>query len=204
MVIKNKDTKMAAQVAACTSTKCFFGNLSFKIDDDSFKAEVEPKIGKVVSIQWMTDRETQQFRGSGIIEFTSTDDAGKAALLEGEGFEIMGRPVRTRLWEERAKADRPVRENKLSERPENCTTVFAGNLSYDIDDDKMAAFFKDAGEVKQIRWLTNKETGEFRGCGFVEFYDTDGVDKAILKNGESLLGRNVRLDYSAPRPPREY
>ena len=177
MVIKNKDTKMAAQVrpldlptafgraflreggrarvagwrtlaphsrpawqvAACTSTKCFFGNLSFKIDDDSFKAEVEPKIGKVVSIQWMTDRETQQFRGSGIIEFTSTDDAGKAALLEGEGFEIMGRPVRTRLWEERAKADRPVRENKLSERPENCTTVFAGNLSYDIDDDKVRA-----------------------------------------------------------------
>jgi RNA recognition motif-containing protein len=136
---RSRLTNIRWQVAACTSTKCFFGNLSFKIDDDSFKAEVEPKIGKVVSIQWMTDRETQQFRGSGIIEFTSTDDAGKAALLEGEGFEIMGRPVRTRLWEERAKADRPVRENKLSERPENCTTVFAGNLSYDIDDDKVRA-----------------------------------------------------------------
>ena len=69
---------------------------------------------------------------------------------------------------------------------------------------QMAAFFKEAGEVKQIRWLTDKESGEFRGCGFVEFYDTDGVDKAILKNGEQLLGRNVRLDYSAPRAPREY
>ena len=69
---------------------------------------------------------------------------------------------------------------------------------------QMAAFFKEAGEVKQIRWLTDKKSGEFRGCGFVEFYDTDGVDKAILKNGEQLLGRNVRLDYSAPRAPREY
>jgi RNA recognition motif-containing protein len=81
----------ALQVASCTSTKCFFGNLSFKIDDDSFKAEIEPKIGKIVSISWMTDKETQQFRGSGIIEFSSTEDAGKAALLEGEGFEVIRR-----------------------------------------------------------------------------------------------------------------
>lgn len=41
----------------------------------------------------------------------------------------------------------------------------------------MAEFFKDCGEIKQIRWLTDKESGDFRGCGFVEFYDGDAVDK---------------------------
>ena len=64
---------------------------------------------------------------------------------------------------------------------------------------QMTAFFKDCGEVKAIRWLVNKETGEFRGCGFVEFYDPDGVDKAVKMNGQMCENRTIRLDYSAPR-----
>jgi hypothetical protein len=64
----------------------------------------------------------------------------------------MGRPVRTRLWEERAKTDRPVRENKLSDRPENCTTVFAGNLSYEIDDDKVSAPHTAMSKLRSGRW----------------------------------------------------
>lgn len=207
MKIKNQDTKKADAVAACESTKCFFGNLSFKIDDDSFKAAVEPIVGgKIVSIKWMEDRETGKFRGSGIIEFDSTEAAGKAALMGpdgSEGTEIMGRPCRTRIWEERAST--PKREARpLSERPDNCTTVFCGNLSFDIDDDKMAEFFAKCGEVKQIRWLTDRESGEFKGCGFVEFTTCEAVDAAVKMNGEQCLGRGIRLDYSAPRAPREY
>mmetsp|Transcript_28562 Transcript_28562/g.53915 ORF Transcript_28562/g.53915 Transcript_28562/m.53915 type:complete len:323 (+) Transcript_28562:131-1099(+) len=200
MVIKNKDTKAAAAVAACTSAKCWVGNLSFKIDEEQLK-EALAKCGEIKNIQWQEDRETGKFRGSGIVEFESTEAAGKCVQMEGE--EVLGRPLRTRAWEERG-GSKPAREPRpISAKPDNCTTLFAGNLSYDIDDDKMAEFFKDCGEIKQIRWLTDKESGDFRGCGFVEFYDGDAVDKGIKKNGENLLSRSIRLDYSAPRPPRQ-
>ena len=35
---------------------------------------------------------------------------------------------------------------------QGCTTVFMGNLSYSIDDDKLKDWVKDCGEVKNIRW----------------------------------------------------
>ncbi len=47
-------------------------------------------------------------------------------------------------------------------KPEGCRKLFAGNLSYDIDDDTMCDFFKDCGTVIGLRWLTRKDTGEFR------------------------------------------
>jgi len=202
LVIKNKDTKAAAAVAACTSTKAFVMNLSWQIDGDTLKAALEPKCGKIVHIKWMEGRETGKFKGSGIVEFESTEAAGKCVQLS-ETEEVMGRPLRVRLWEEKGGNDKkPKRE--MSARPDNCTTIFCGNLDYNIDDDKMHAFFKDVAEIKQVRWLTDKNTGDFRGCGFVEFYDSDSVDKAVLKNGESLLGRSIRIDYSAPKPPRNF
>mmetsp|Transcript_2270 Transcript_2270/g.3160 ORF Transcript_2270/g.3160 Transcript_2270/m.3160 type:complete len:335 (-) Transcript_2270:73-1077(-) len=201
MVIKNQETKKAAEIASCTSTKVFMSNLSFKIDEDSLKAAVEGKTGKIVKIDWMEDRETGMFKGSGIVEFESTDAAGKAVLLN-ETEEVMGRPLKVRIWEEKPQTPgRAPREARpMSARPDNCTTVFCGNLSYDIDDDQMMAFFKDCGDIKQIRWLTDKESGEFKGCGFVEFYDSETVDKAVKLNNEMCCGRSIRLDYSAPKP----
>jgi len=203
LVIKTKDTKMAAQVAACETTKVFMSNLSFQVDEDSLKAAIESKTGKIVSCKWMEDKETGKFRGSGIIEFDSTEAAGKAVLLN-EVEEVLGRAIRVRLWEEKAGGNDKKPQREMSARPDNCTTIFCGNLDYNIDDDKMVAFFKDLAEVKQVRWLTDKVSGEFRGCGFVEFYDAESVDKVIVKNGSDLCGRSIRIDYSAPKPRREY
>lgn len=40
--------------------------------------------------------------------------------------------------------------------------LFAGNLSYNIDDATIVDFFKDCGELVGLRWLTRKDTEEFR------------------------------------------
>jgi RNA recognition motif-containing protein len=51
--------------------------------------------------------------------------------------EVLGRAIRVRLWEEKAGNDKkPQRE--MSARPDNCTTIFCGNLDYNIDDDKVS------------------------------------------------------------------
>ena len=88
----------------------------------------------------------------------------------------------------------PIRDEREDERE-------APRMAF--DDDQMKAFFKDCGEVSSIRWLTDRDTQQFKGCGFVEFADPDAsLDKAAKKNGEMLLGRQVRLDYAAPRAPK--
>ncbi len=49
---------------------------------------------------------------------------------------------------------------------------------------------------QEVRWLEDKASGEFKGCGFVEFSDVSWIDEAAKKNGEMLLGRPVRIDYN--------
>jgi nucleolin len=83
-----------------------------------------------------------------------------------------------------------------TEKPAGCVKLFAGNLSYDIDDDAMVEFFKDCGELVGLRWLTKQDTGEFRGCGFVQFATSEECDKAKQLDGTMLLGRPIRLDYT--------
>lgn len=81
-------------------------------------------------------------------------------------------------------------------KPPGCKKLYAGNLPYSIDDDTIVEFFKDCGEMVGLRWLTNRDSGEFRGCGFVEFSNSEEADKAMLLDGAELLGRPVRLDWT--------
>lgn len=109
---------------------------------------------------------------------------------------------------------------RQTEKPEGCRKLFAGNLSYDIDDETMIDFFKDCGKLVGLRWLTHKDSGEFKvnfffffsllyflhikfyfiflkqGCGYVEFATEAEADKAIKLNNKELLGRKIRLDWT--------
>ena len=49
-----------------------------------------------------------------------------------------------------------------SMKPEGCKKLFMGNLSFDIDDDTVVAFFKSCGNMVGLRWLTHRDSGEFR------------------------------------------
>ena len=81
-------------------------------------------------------------------------------------------------------------------RPPGCKKLYVGNLSYSIDDDTIVDFFKDAGEMVGLRWLTQKDSGDFRGCGFVEFSKPEEAEKAMELDGHELLGRPIRLDWT--------
>jgi nucleolin len=183
-------------------SKCFLGNLSYDIDDDQAKEYFKDCGGEITDIYWLTDKETGKFFGSGFITF-STPEAAAAAVAKA-GQELLGRPLKIEFAKPKPGGDTPRKkktyESKpLSEKPEGCLTVFCGNLSYDIDDDSCKAFFKDCGEIAKIRWLTDRESGDFKGCGFVEFYETESTDKAIALNGQDCLGRSIRLDYAAAK-----
>ena len=72
-----------------------------------------------------------------------------------------------------------------------------GNLSYRITDEDLAGFFKDCGEIQAVRWLTHQDTGNFKGQGYAEFWESSAADAAIELNGQLLCGRPVKLDWDA-------
>jgi len=163
---------------------------------------------------------TQKFKGSGFITFESTDAAAKAIQKNGE--DVLGRPIKVELSTPRQpnafgagagaggkkfgnNSPRGGAGPKGGDRPRTprpaggCNTVFVGNCSYDIDDDGVKKFFGSCGDVKAIRWVTDRDTGNFKGCGFVEFYDVKGADAAVELSGNDMAGRNVKIDYAPPR-----
>lgn len=89
--------------------------------------------------------------------------------------------------------------HKPSEKPPGCTTVFCGNLSFNIDEETLRAAFAECGEIKEIRFAEDRDTGEFKGFGHVEFIDSESTEKAVSLAGTDIMGRAVRVDYAADK-----
>lgn len=70
-----------------------------------------------------------------------------------------------------------------------------GNLSWDIDEDTIRSTFASCGEITGVRFATDRETGDFRGFGHVDFADEDGPDAAV-----KLAGTNVRTTLTCSQP----
>ena len=194
-----------------TCNRCFVGNLPFAITEEKLRDFfTQGGAGEVEDIYWVTDKETQKFYGSSFVTFMSAAGAEKAiTLTKGR---CMGRPIRVEMCPPKAsslgsKNDNTPKERKiqvqvkteLSARPKNCTTVYLGNLNYQVKDENVHEFFKDCGTITNIRWLTHRDTGNFKGAGYVNFTEPDEVDQAVKKNACIFMGRPLRIDYAESR-----
>ncbi|KAJ6413434.1 hypothetical protein OIU84_006268 [Salix udensis] len=80
-------------------------------------------------------------------------------------------------------------------------TLFVGNLSFQVERADVENFFKEAGEVADVRFALDADQ-RFKGFGHVEFTTAEAAQKALNFNGKSLLGREVRLDLARERGER--
>lgn len=182
------------------SRRLFLGNVSHDADD-TLLTEFFKDCGTLEDIHWVTDRDSGEFRGFGFCTFSTQEEATKAFGMSGTNF--LGRRLRIDYTLPRASRGGGRGPKPLSEKLPGCTSIFIGNLSDEIDDDKIRELFKEAGEISQIRWLKDRDSGEFKGAGFVEFEDPDkSLDLAVKHNGEEILGKSIRIDYAKPRAPR--
>ncbi len=74
------------------SARLFIGNLSFKLDDDALRQAFE-QVGAVERAEVVRDRFDGRSRGFGFVQMAS-EEAAAAALLELNGREVAGRPMR--------------------------------------------------------------------------------------------------------------
>uniref|UniRef100_A0A7R9Z5N5 RRM domain-containing protein n=1 Tax=Chlamydomonas euryale TaxID=1486919 RepID=A0A7R9Z5N5_9CHLO len=82
-------------------------------------------------------------------------------------------------------------------------TVFVGNLPFDVTEGEVAEMFSEAGPVRDMRIVTDKETGRPKGFGFCEFYDMDASETAVSRiDGQRMNGRILRVHYADDMPSR--
>lgn len=197
-------------------TRLFLGNLPFAITEPTLNDFLN---GCMTHLKWITDKETGKFYGSAFAEIRNSKDAAKL-MTETNGTQLMGRPIKINYapvrpgeeydWPPRT---RVITGGKLanagggqaggkgikamSVKPEGCCKLFIGNLSYDIDDEGISKFFMTVeAEIKSVRWLHHRDSGDFKGVGYVDFWNTDACEKAATLNGKNLLGRPIRIDWA--------
>jgi RNA recognition motif-containing protein len=84
------------------------------------------------------------------------------------------------------------------------TRLYVGNLPYDTDEDSIKTFFEGGGarQVRQVKIVTDRDTGRPRGFAFVEMADDAQAQSAINElNGQSLGGRTIVVN-EAREPQR--
>lgn len=84
--------------------------------------------------------------------------------------------------------------------------VYVGNLSFDIDSEKLRELFASYGEIEEAIVISDKFSGRSKGFGFVTFKDDEGAKKAISEmNDKEVEGRKLKVNEAKPmedRPPR--
>lgn len=81
--------------------------------------------------------------------------------------------------------------------------IFVGNIAFTSTAEDIRLLFEQFGVVENVNLITDRETGRFRGFGFVEMPNNDEAQTAIAElHGSELAGRSLTVNEARPREPR--
>jgi RNA recognition motif-containing protein len=84
-------------------------------------------------------------------------------------------------------------------------TIYLGNLPFNATEEQVADLFGQHGQVDKVSLVSDRETGQSRGFGFVEM-PVEDADRAIdALDGFEYEGRTLRVNEArdrGARPPR--
>ena len=83
--------------------------------------------------------------------------------------------------------------------------IFVGNLNFGATEEAVRSMFEAYGTVEKVNLITDRDTGQARGFGFVEMSVNADADKAITAlNGRELDGRALNVNEARPKPDRGF
>lgn len=81
--------------------------------------------------------------------------------------------------------------------------LYVGNLPFSATEDSLKDAFLLYGTVESVTIVTDKDTGQNRGFGFIEMSTKEEVDDAIAKmNGSDMGGRTLKVSQALEKKPR--
>uniref|UniRef100_A0A1D1YXY9 Ribonucleoprotein, chloroplastic n=1 Tax=Anthurium amnicola TaxID=1678845 RepID=A0A1D1YXY9_9ARAE len=102
-----------------------------------------------------------------------------------------------------ATTEEAAAEEEFYPEPPEEAKLFVGNLPFDMDSEKLAQLFDQAGVVEISEVVYNRETDQSRGFGFVTMSTVEEAEKAIeLLHRHYVEGRLLNVNKAAPRGSR--
>ena len=81
--------------------------------------------------------------------------------------------------------------------------LYVGNLSYDVDSSALEEMFKAHGTVGSAQIITDRDTGQSKGFGFVEMGNDSEAQAAIAAmDGQDHGGRALTVNEAKPKENR--
>ena len=83
------------------------------------------------------------------------------------------------------------------------TKLYVGNLSYSVTEEQLRQLFSQAGEIKEVALIMDRDTRQPKGFGFVEMSTQAEAEKAIqMFNEHELDGRRMMVNIARPKTER--
>jgi RNA recognition motif-containing protein len=80
------------------------------------------------------------------------------------------------------------------------TKLYVGNLPFTATEDSVRALFAPHGTVEKVSLITDRDTGQARGFGFVEMSTADASRAMQALNGADFGGRPLKVNEAQDRP----
>jgi RNA recognition motif-containing protein len=81
--------------------------------------------------------------------------------------------------------------------------IYVGGLPYSATDADLESLFSASGTVTSATVITDRDTGQAKGFGFVEMSSDAEADAAISAlNGTLMNGRTLMVNVAKPREER--
>lgn len=100
--------------------------------------------------------------------------------------------------------DYPLRIRAAANLKENqMKNLFIGNMSFKTTETELRSLFEPFGEISRVNVVTDRDTGQARGFGFVEMTNDGEAQKAITSlNGKEVDGRALNVNEARPKTER--
>lgn len=81
--------------------------------------------------------------------------------------------------------------------------IYVGNISFKATQDDIRTLFERVGAVESVNLITDAQTGQLKGFGFVEMGSEEDAKKAIdTLNGSVYMERTLSVAEAKPQQPR--
>ena len=81
----------------------------------------------------------------------------------------------------------------------NQNKLYVGNIPYTTTKDELQATFAPYGPLREVKIITDRETGRSRGFAFVTFDSHEGAEAATQLNGQDFGGRRLVVNVARSR-----
>jgi nucleolin len=198
-------------------TELFLKNLSWNTDDNMLY-EFFGNYGTVNNVKVLYDKTTGKARGLAFVEFATRAEA-QAAIDDAANLNVDNRLIQVTFSDQKDANRAPQQggyqngggsygNGSYGNKGGSVTqsnydgekhTIFVGNLGFRTTEQSVKNFFKDCGNVVDVRIAKDRDTGKSKGFCHVDFDAATAVEKAKGKAGQDLDGREVRVDASLPK-----